>query len=297
MLAGKNEFNNEDPLADLVAVLALYTVRAALLLVNSNWVGIFPTVIAIWLHCYFLAAALIASFIVSGFFYHLCQTTHECFQYKFIETVLADHFTATLLLGLFWVTKFNVRTACQVLHSRLNCFVRPLDCNDDCVTPSVVVVYQYAAVLDIDHCHCGYPRQTHFAYMDVGDNGIYDAWSAASSFAIVVITFLAVLAHPFSYAAFNIVMASCMIIAFYKVAWIEEGEPANFHGRISWPELLIGFGFAIAGLAAYVIDSYAEYEILHPIWHIAIYLYMGFDMIGTMKGVYGWRPLIKCKCC
>lgn len=304
MLAYNDAFNNEDPLANMAEIRALHTVRAALPLVLGNLVGIFPTVIAWKLGLYFLSTAFLDSWVVSAYLYHLCQTTHECFQFKLFDVVVLDHFTATVLLGLYLMHKVNVRTVCQVLHSRTIISVvdkKKKQQQRNCLPDEINLVsggpVRYEnGILDVDRCECGHEMEAHFGHNAIGENGIYDAWSAFSSFTIIVVTVIAVIAHPFSYAAFNIVIATWLFLTYIYIALIWEGEPPNFYARISWAELLIGTVFAIMGLAAYVIDSYAEYELLHSLWHVFIYLYLGFDMIGSMKSVNGWRPLIK-KCC
>jgi len=309
MLAFKDAFNNEDPLSKPDELQSLFTLHAALPLVLGNLAGLWPTYISWRLGCYFQAAAILASVLVSAYLYHLCQTTHECFQYRFFDTVVLDHFTATVMLGIYLLNKVNVRTVCQIARSRhilrlwptaakafIGCDTAAQRC--DMVTlVSECPRFHEVCRIDVDRCVCGHEMHKHFTYDEIGENTIYDSWSAASTFTIIVITVLAVVAHPFSYAAFTIVIASVILMWFIKIMLIEEGEPCNFYGRISWPELIVAIILALIGLTAYVIDSYAQYELLHSIWHVAIYLALGFDMVGTMKSVNGWRPIFKRFCC
>jgi len=311
MLAFKDAFNNEDPLSKPEELQALYNIGSALPLVLGNLVGLWSTWIAARLGCYFLSASIFWSVVVSAYLYHLCQTTHECFQFQLFNTVRLDHFTATAMLGIYMLNKVNVRTVCQILHTRIvlkiwPCVATPsllppnycpTDCPRDYITLFSSPPVYHHAILDCDRCACGHALDRHFTHDLIGENGIYDAWSAISNFTIIVITVIAVEAHPFSYAAFIIVIASVIMMWFIKIFVIDEGEPTNFYGRISWPELAVALILSFIGLAAYVIDSYAEYRLLHSIWHVAIYAALGFNMIGTMKSVNGWKPIITRTCC
>ena len=315
MLAFKDAFNNDDPLANPDELLALNTWYAAFFLVLGNLAGIFPFLYANRIGCYFLAYAILLSIIVSCF-YHLCQTTHECFQFPLPKHVSVDHVTSTGMMGLLLLAIFNVRTVCQLLDhhriiktvfpsldSRSTRSIRPpLPCKPKKRSACEVIellsqdcVYE-RAVLDPDLCECGVEMGKHFTYDKIEENMIYDSWSAGSAITIYVITVMAVFAHPFSYAAFNIVIAACVIAGFIKIMLIEEGEPINFVGRLSLPELIIGLILTAIGLIAYVLDSYYEYMILHSIWHVAIYLAVMFFLAGTMRSVNGWIPLWK-PCC
>lgn len=315
MLPSKDKFNDDDPLANVAELATLNNWYSALFLYFGNFAGLWTFWIALTVGCYVLAYIILVSLIISSF-YHLCQTAGYCFQFLFTQHVRTDHFTATLLLGLYINTIVNVRTTCQLIKtptilSIAPCIslpvikITPLLCDDDILDitdlPLVArapVVYQ-ASVLDVDRCDCGHEMQKHFTRNEIAINDVYDSWSAGSTIAIIVITYLAVEAHLYSYAAFHIVIAACFSLAFVKIALIEEGEPSNFHGRISWPELIISLILTAIGLAAYVTDAYIEYMILHSIWHIFIYIGLGFNLIGLTKSVNGWRPLWKYKtrCC
>lgn len=301
MLNFKNEFNNDDPLAKLEELQALKTVGAALLLVLGNLAGIATFLYARLIGSYFLSYSILASVVVS-FFYHLCQTTNECFQFPLTKWVATDHFTATVMMGLVLLSIFNVRTVCQLIHKRR--VIRTVE-EVEPVTPcarkaeaACVIIDQLSrepeydrTVFEPDLCGCGQEMANHFAYGRVEENLIYDEWSSASAFVVVTTTVVAVNAHPFSYAAFNIVIGVCGIAAYLYVCLLQEGEPKNFEGRISWPELIISVVLSAIGLVAYVLDSYVEYMWLHSVWHVAIYLGLMFWLAGTMKSVNGWVPL------
>lgn len=308
MLPLKNELNNEDALANLEDLLALNTVGAALLLVLGNLAGVVTFMYARWIGSFFLAYSILLSVIVS-FFYHLCQTTHECFQIPLTKWVSTDHFTATSMMGLLLLTLINVRTVCQLIHKRRIIRTVPQSNTTDAVTSptkrsACEVIERIACESHYEHvqeeldlCECGQEMSDHFGHTQIEENLIYDEWSAASVVTIYVITAIAVYAHPFSYAAFNIVIASCVIAGFFYILLINEGEPKNFVGRISWPELIISIVLSLIGLTAYVLDSYVEYMWLHSLWHVAIYLGIMFLLAGTMKSVNGWFPLVTCSCC
>lgn len=305
MLNFKNEFNNDDPLADIEALQALNTLGAALLLVLGNLAGIATFLYARLIGSYFLAYSILASVVVS-FFYHLCQTTNECFQFPLTKWVATDHFTATVMMGLVLLTLFNVRTVCQLIHNRrvIRTVVEPSPCDDKKKkrreeTACIVIdrlasepVYE-PVVFEPDLCECGQEMANHFAYGRVEENLIYDEWTSASAFVVITTVVVAVNAHPFSYAAFNIVIGVCVIAAYLYIIFLQEGEPKNFAGRISWPELIISVILSTIGLVAYVLDSYVEYMWLHSVWHVAIYLGIMFLLAGTMKSVNGWIPLYR----
>lgn len=306
MLPLKNALNNEDALADLEALEALNTVGSALLLTLGNLAGVVTFMYARWIGSFFLAYAILLSVVVS-FFYHLCQTTHECFQLPLTKWVSTDHFTATSMMGLLLLTFINVRTVCQLIHKRRIIRTVPQSNTTDPVTVTttkrsacavierIACEAQYERVVEEALCECGQEMGDHFPQIE--ENLIYDEWTSASVVAIYVITAIAVYAHPFSYAAFNIVIASCVIAGFFYILLIKEGEPKNFVGRISWPELIISIVLSLIGLTAYVLDSYVEYMWLHSLWHVAIYLGIMFLLAGTMKSVNGWFPLVTCCSC
>ena len=306
MLPNKNQFNNDDALANLEDLEALNTVGSALLLTLGNLAGIVTFMYARWIGSFFLAYSILLSVIVS-FFYHLCQTTHECFQLPLTTWVSSDHFTATSMMGLLLLTLINVRTVCQLIHKRRIIRTVPQSNTTDApIKRSACAVieriaceplYKRLAEEELDLCECGQEMSDHFGHTQIEENLIYDEWTSASVVAIYVITAVAVYAHPFSYAAFNIVIASCVIAGFFYILLINEGEPKNFVGRISWPELLISIILSLIGLIAYVLDSYVEYMWLHSLWHVAIYLGIMFLLAGTMKSVNGWFPLVTCSCC
>lgn len=309
MLPLKNELNNEDALANVEDLLALNTVGAALLLVLGNLAGIVTFMYARWIGSFFLAYAILLSVIVS-FFYHLCQTTHECFQLPLTKWVSTDHFTATSMMGLLLLTFINVRTVCQLIHKRRILRTVPQSNTTDAVTTPIkrsacqVIEriaceshYERIPEEELDLCECGQEMSDHFGHTQIEENLIYDEWTSASVVTLYVITAIAVYAHPFSYAAFNIVIASCVIAGFFYILLIKEGEPKNFVGRISWPELIISIVLSLIGLTAYVLDSYVEYMWLHSLWHVAIYLGIMFLLAGTMKSVNGWFPLVTCSSC
>ncbi len=97
----------------------------------------------------------------------------------------------------------------------------------------------------------------------------------------------------------NTTQKQIIILSDSSREFLQRNLPSNFYNRISWPEFIISIFLSAIGLAAYVTDSYAEYMPLHSIWHIFIYIGLGFNLIGTTKSVNGWRPLWKYKtrCC
>lgn len=304
MLAFNDEFNNDDPLVDIKTIIALNTLHAAVLLVLGNLAGVWTTSIAARVGFYFLAAVILGSVIVS-YFYHLCQTTHACFLFKLADWVAIDHFTSTSMLGVLLLHIVNARTTCQMIYSRTVLKIAPtvqVPLDIECRPKNTCAIQTFISTppslyTEINHCECGVPLYKHCKFKRIAENGIYDWWTASSTFAIIVITAIAVYAHPFSYAAFNIVIAAVVILWFFKIVLVDEGEPLNFIGRISWPELIIAIILGIIGLAAYVIDAFIEYEILHSLWHVAIYIAVGFFIIGTNKSVNGWSPLWRGCCC
>jgi hypothetical protein len=304
MLPFRDKFNNDDPLANLEELLSLHTSDATVLLVLSNLLGLLTFWYANKIGLYFLAYSILFSVIVSCF-YHLCQTSHECFQFTLADHVFLDHFTSHSMMGLFFLALFNVRTLCQILHKarvikKYTCpppCIKPLPhCpHSDLITllvnepPSPLIIPFESNVVDL--CECGVAMDKHFTYNKVEENMIYDSWSAGSAIAILTITVVAVRAHPFSYAAFVIIFTCVVLAAYIKIALIEEGEPQNFIGRLSLPELIIGLILSFIGLTAYVLDSYFDYKDLHSIWHAAIYPAIMFLLAGTMRSVNGWFPL------
>lgn len=290
MLDFGSEFNNDDPFANTEMFNgSLNTPQGAILLVLGNLAGLAPFVYNVAIGSYTLGWVTIASLVVS-FFYHLCQTSQECFLYVLFDWISNDHFTATWFLATTVLSFINVRTRREYIKSeRLIKSVRHYDTcgeeeeeeeehNQDCV----LVLTPSQKKLQKEHSH-----RVH----KVEENMLYDHWSVASFIVITVITHLAVRAHPFSYEAFVIVFTSCMLAAFIKIMLIEEGEPTNFKGRFSLPELVISFVLNVIGLVAYVLDSYVEYLVLHSVWHVAIYLGTMFFEAGTKKSVNGWIPL------
>ena len=311
MLTFKNALNNEDPLANKAELAALKSLEAALPLVLGNLAGIWTCLIAGRLGLWVGVGICVASWVIS-WYYHLCQTTDECFQFTLPDHVSIDHFTATSLLVMIPHYELNVLTVCQLIHERVviktsPCVKLPSAIKeviarhgkkycDTIVTvlEKIPSTYQDGA-LDVPRCGCGSPVEKHFKRLSIRENGFYDAWSSISGITLIVVVAIAVYAHPFSYAAFSISAACCLGMWFIKILLIEEGQPANFHGRISWPELIVSIILAGVGLTAYVMDSYVEYLILHSVWHVAIYLAMGFFLTGTMKSVNGWKPIITWK--
>lgn len=282
-----DEFNNDDPLSNTEMFGgALNTPYAAVFLVLGNLAGIAPFVYHLKIGSYVVGWVAMISLVVS-FFYHLCQTSMECFLYTILDWVANDHFTSTWYLATLLLSFFNVRTRCDYLSDgRL--------LTEACVdgshrsTPLLLLVQasptetESKKIVPIRR-----QRRTH----TLEENLIYDHWSAGSFTALTVITYLAVRAHPFSYAAFVIVITSCILAAFLKIMLLDEGEPTNFRGRFSLPELLISLALSIVGLVAYVLDSYVEYLVLHSLWHVAIYIATMFFEAGTKKSVNGWIPL------
>lgn len=206
------------------------------------------------------------------------------------------------MMGLFLLSLVNVRTVCQLATTRRvlkvikqkiskkSCGERRSKVCDALDLISREPVYDQLIVAP-DCCQCGEALHNHFTYNKIEENMIYDAWTAGSAITVLTVTVIAVYGHPFSYAAFAIVLAVVVVLWFIKVMLIDEGEPVNFIGRISLPELIIGIVLGIIGLAAYVADAYIEYMILHSVWHVAIYLSIMFMLAGTMKSVNGWVPL------
>lgn len=309
MLPFPNQFNNDNPLSNLEELLTLNTWYAAIFLVIGNLAGIAPFLYALLLGLYVLAYSILMSLIISCF-YHLCQTTHECFQLILPLHISIDHFTSTSMMGLAILAFFNVRTVCQLATTRrlikvmkqriLSITTSPTSCRPKikktpyCLMelisedPASYVKIEQAP----DVCRCGEERHHHFTYGKVEENMIYDAWTAGSAITVITVTVVAVYAHPFSYAAFNIVIAVTFpFLAFIKVMLIDEGQPTNFIGRVSVPELIISIILGIIGLTAYVLDAYCEYMILHSVWHVSIYISLLFFLAGTMKSVNGWVPL------
>ncbi len=309
MLPFNNEFNNDNPLHDLDQLASLNTVSAAILLVLGNLAGIATFLYARLIGSFFLAYSILASVIVS-FFYHLCQTTHECFQFPLTRWISSDHFTATSMMGLVLLSIFNVRTVCQLINKRRHIRIvqertatlgvppctqkrrRVCDIIDELAQQPLYEPF----VPEPDLCECGQEMVRHLLYDSIEENLIYDEWTSACAIIVITVTTVAVYAHPYSYAAFNIVIATCITLAFWYIVFIKEGEPENFAGRISWPELIISIILSALGLAAYVLDSYVEYMWLHSVWHVAIYLGIMFFLAGTMKSVNGWVPLYA-PCC
>lgn len=284
MLDFGSEFNNDDPFANTEMFNgSLNTPQGAILLVLGNLAGLATFVYNVAIGSYTLGWVTIASLVVS-FFYHLCQTSQECFLYVLFDWIANDHFTATWFLATSVLSFINVRTRREYIQSER--LVKSLRHYDTCGEEednqdSILTLTPSQKKLQKEH------RHTH----KVEENMLYDHWSVASFIVITVITHLAVRAHPFSYAAFVIVFTSCILAAFIKIMLIEEGEPVNFKGRFSLPELVISFFLNMIGLVAYVLDSYVEYLVLHSVWHVAIYLGTMFFEAGTKKSVNGWIPL------
>lgn len=329
MLNTGGAFNNEDPLANIEELNGLNTPQGAFFLVLGNLAGLWATHIAARLGCFVLAGMIIISLIVS-WFYHLCQTTHECFQFTLPDWVSIDHFTSTSMLALIFHYELNVLTVCQLVREKLvlklsRCAKQPSVITEalerkrkSCKKPrngkcesehdilAILAIYKPSiyenALLDVDRCGCGQPIERHLKCGTlpgggIRENGFYDAWSSITGITIIVIVAIAVYAHPFSYAAFNIVIACSLVFWFISILYKDEGNPRNFHNRISWPEFILSLILSVIGLAAYVTDSYVEYMILHSLWHVAIYIATGFFLTGTMKSVNGWKPLIKWPLC
>lgn len=277
MLAFPDEFNNDNPLADMEVLTHLRTMRASIFLVIGNLAGLSPFWYCFYIRCFFLAYSILMSIVVSCF-YHLCQTTHECFQTSLPTHVSMDHFTSTSMMGLVLLSFVNTKTICQKAVKRRR---RAEKRGRHRGAPGTL-------------CGCGVEKHYHYLSPDgkkKEENMIYDAWTAASALVVITVTVVAVYAHPYSYGAFVIVIGTTLNLMFIKIMLIDEGEPPNFHGRISLPELLISFNLSAIGLTAYVLDAYREYEILHSVWHVAIYPAIMFLLAGTTKSVEGWVPL------
>lgn len=290
MLAFHDEFNNDDPLSNTEMFNgSLNTPWAAVFLVLGNLAGLIPFVYHIKIGSYTLGWVTMVSLVVS-FFYHLCQTSQECFLYTLLDWVANDHFTSTWYLATIFLSFLNVRTRQQYLH--IERLFKPQPQQQQChtATSGFLLVPSLPKRKENED---DAPLKNRLTYHKLEENMIYDHWSAASFVVLTVITYLAVRAHPFSYAAFVIVMTSCVLAAFIKIMLIDEGEPENFRGRLSLPELLISIGLAIIGLVAYVLDAYVEYLVLHSVWHVAIYVATMFFEAGTKKSVNGWIPLWK----
>lgn len=283
MLGFDNEFNNDDPFSNTEMFNgSLNTPQGAILLVLGNLAGLAPFLYNVAIGSYVLGWVDIVSLVVS-FFYHLCQTSQECFLYVLFDWVANDHFTSTWFLATSFLSFINVRTRREYLHTERLLKRRPYTCSDDGDGGEEDTLLTLTISKKTS-------EQPHHA-RKLEENMIYDHWSAASFIVITVITHLAVRAHPFSYAAFIIVFTSCILAAFIKIMLIDEGEPINFRGRFSVPELLISFVLIAIGVVAYVMDSYVEYLVLHSLWHVAIYIATMFYEAGTKKSVNGWIPL------
>jgi hypothetical protein len=252
--------------------------RASIFLTIGNLAGVLPFVYCLCVGLFFLAYSVLMSIIVSCY-YHLCQTTHECFQTPLPIHVAMDHYTSTSMMGLVLLSFVNTKTLCHHARKRRE--------RDEKSNHHLPVAAPGAHNL----CGCGIEKHYHYAHGKQKENMIYDAWTAGSALVVHTVTMIAVYAHPYSYSAFLIVIAATLLLMFIKIVLIDEGEPPNFHGRISYPELIISAALSTIGLTAYVLDSYTEYEILHSVWHVAIYPAIMFLIAGTTKSVNGWIPL------
>lgn len=126
------------------------------------------------------------------------------------------------------------------------------------------------------------------------ENFIYDAWSSATAFFVVLMAACAAVVHPFSMEAFIIVIVFALLLIFIKICVIDEGFPENMIARVALPELIVGVIFILVALVVFVLDSYYIYWLLHTLWHVLVYLGMYFFVIGlTANTPYWysiWRP-------
>lgn len=151
------------------------------------------------------------------------------------------------------------------------------------------------SVVSVAQSHQG--DDTKYYYNQVAhreENMIYDAWTAFTTMTLFFITVLSALAHPFSSQAFIIVIFFAILVLVFKISLIDEGYPVNMADRVSLPELLISLILAVIGLICFVADSFVAYEALHTLWHIFIYLFMFFFLVGlSANSPYHyslWKP-------
>jgi hypothetical protein len=120
------------------------------------------------------------------------------------------------------------------------------------------------------------------------ENMLYDSWSVGSLYWSFLVVVMAVFAHPFSMQAFNIVLAICIAMLFFKMIVLDEARAENFRGRVSWPELGLFLLFTTIGLVFYVTCSFTEYWVLHTLWHIFIYISEDFFIVALAKNTPYW---------
>ncbi len=293
MLNFASPLTNEDPYADADHYTEVSIWYWAVLLVLGNLAGIPLAVITYKTAFYFLSWIVISSMMVS-WFYHLCQTTGECFGFTLFQWVMSDHVTATALMAYFLFFFFTSRSSKQIIRShqrqqnnnnkrkkKTSKDLGSYNLNSHTSRKHAVVDDSYKEIEDADKDH-EFSLDTVYEYRIHEENMIYDAFTSFGAVSIFVFIVLQVIVHPFSYHAFINVLTYTLLLGLFKYTVIDEGRPKNLKGRLSWPELLIGIFLALIGLTCYVLDSYVAYEILHTLWHVFIYLALYFLFIGLI---------------
>jgi hypothetical protein len=282
MLNFESPLTNEDPYADADHYTKVSIWYWAVGLVIGNLAGIPLSIVTYKTSYYFLSWIVTASIVVSGF-YHLCQSTEQCFGYTLFQWVMADHVTATALMAYFLFFFFVSRSSKQITRSHILNEQQQQRNKKTTTTKKKDITYKLnshrkVVVVDDSYKEIGevdkdyeFSRDTVYENHIHEENMIYDAFTSFGAVSIFVFIVLQVIAHPFSYHAFINVLTYTLLLGLFKYTVIDEGRPKNLKGRLSWPVLLIGIFLALIGLTCYVFDSYVAYEILHTLWHIFIY--------------------------
>lgn len=305
MINFASPLTNEDIYADADHYTEIGKWYWALGLIVGNFAGIPLAIITFKTGFYFLSSVVIVSMLVSCY-YHTCQTLDECFGYILFQWVQSDHVTATALMCFMGFFFFFSRSTKQIIKAREQYLIRSpnglktyIRGGSSTLTVKLGRIKSENTLITYDKEDIDENKQELLVVVDDEEtekreimlhniefreeNMIYDAFSAFSAVFLFVFIVLQVIAHPFSYHAFINVLTLTLLIGLFKFAVIDECAPKNLKGRLSYPELIIGIILASIGLTCYVIDSYTDYEKLHTLWHVFIYLAGFFVFIGLIR--------------